>query len=314
VAFLLTILGSSSALPTSERHPAAHVLNIHERFFLIDCGEGTQMQLRKYRIRLGKLHHIFISHVHGDHVFGLYGLLSSLSLLGREYPLHVYAPAHFEAHLRQHLADFDIYLGYELVFHPLHHSRSEKIYEDDRITVETLPLKHRVPTLGFLFREKPRPRNIYPDMIKKYNMSLKQIRQVKNGSDLELDNGTRVLFDELTYSKHVPVSYAYCSDTVYTESFLEKIRNIDVLYHEATYDGTMKKRAVETGHSTSLQAATLARKAGVGKLIMGHFSARYKQIEPLVEEARTIFPHTVAAVDGETYEILPGGSTAAEER
>ncbi len=185
----LTILGSSSALPTSTRSPAAHVLNVHERFFLIDCGEGTQIQLRRLRIRMGRLHHIFISHIHGDHVFGLYGLLSSLSLLGREYPVHLYAPAHFEALLFQHLKDFDIYLGFELVFHPLQCGKSEKIFEDEQMVVETLPLKHRVPCCGFLFREKPGPKNIRKPLIEKYGIPLRMIHRIKAGEDLVLEDG-----------------------------------------------------------------------------------------------------------------------------
>lgn len=263
------------------------------------------MQLRRYRFRLGKIHHIFISHIHGDHVFGLYGLLSTFSLLDRNTPLHLYAPAHFEGICHQHLADFDIHLPYELVFHPLDHRRSEQVYEDELLTVRTIPLRHRVPTCGFLFREKPRLPNIRKEMIDRYKLSLRDIVRIKAGSDLDLDNGTVIPNRDLTYSRHTPVSYAYCSDTAYNEQIVTLLKQVDVLFHEATYAASMSARARETFHSTAAEAAGLAAKAGAGQLILGHFSARYKDTSKLLEEALAIFPRTLAAEDGVTYRIQP---------
>lgn len=301
--FSLTILGSSSALPTSERFPTAQLLNANERFFLIDCGEGTQIQLRRNRIKLGKIHHILISHLHGDHTYGLYGLLSSFNLLGREYPLNIYANPLLEGILNQHFSDFDLHLGYELVFHPLDCSRSERIYEDDRLYIETIPLKHRVPTCGFLFGEKVKSLNIRKAMAERYNLSVKEIQQVKLGEDYTLPDGRVIPNQELTFRKEQPKRYAYCTDTAYTEEYLGKIKGIDLLYHEATYAEDMKGRARETFHSTATEAATLAKKAGVKKLLLGHFSARYKELDQIRDEAARIFREVELAIDNMKVEI-----------
>jgi ribonuclease Z len=303
VSMKLTILGSSSALPTSERYPSAHVLNAHERLFLIDCGEGTQMQMRKNRIRFGKINHIFISHLHGDHIFGLYGLLSTFSLMGRKTPLHLYAPENYDSILHSHLNDFDIHLNFEIDYIPLSGKDPAKILDDKYITVTSFPLEHRVPSFGFIFREKQADRKILKDSIIKYNIPIAQIMSVKKGADFVTSEGKIVKNEDITIAAPEPQSYAYCSDTKYFKRLASYIKGVTVLYHEATFDKSKKKLAVMTGHSTSADAATVASEAEAGALIIGHFSARYKEIEVLVDEAKAIFPGTYEAIDGKTYEI-----------
>jgi len=303
VVFELTILGSSSALPTSQRYPSAHVLNAHERFFLIDCGEGTQIQLRKYNIKYGRIHHIFITHLHGDHVFGLYGMLSSMNLSGRESPLSIYAPAGFQNILISHLSDFDIHLNYEIDFVPLMGKDPSGIYEDKNISVVSFPLKHRVPTFGFLFREKERERNIIKEAISKYSIPVSEIHKIKKGSDFQTPDGKHIPNGEITIDPPEPRSFAYCSDTMYFKRLSSFVRNVDLLYHEATFASDNKELAKKTGHSTAEQAAITARDAGAGKLIIGHFSARYKDVSCLLEEARKIFPDTVAAEEGSVITV-----------
>ncbi|HUX58050.1 MAG TPA: ribonuclease Z [Bacteroidales bacterium] len=299
----LTILGTSSALPTSERYPSAHVLNAHERLFLIDCGEGTQMQLRKYRIRFAKINHIFISHLHGDHVFGLYGLLSSFSLMGRKDPVHLYAPANYLEMLHSHLNDFDIHLSFEIDFIPLSGKDPVKILDDKYITVTSFPLLHRIPTFGFLFREKKSERNVIKECITKYQIPIVRIPAIKKGEDYLTQDGVVIKNEDITLPPSEPVSYAYCSDTKYFKQLASYVKNVSLLYHEATFDKSMKDLAVITGHSTSLDAAKTALDANVGKLLIGHFSSRYRDISFLVEEAKTLFPQTFAAIDGKSFVI-----------
>ena len=299
----LTILGSSSALPTSERYPTAHVLNVHERLFLIDCGEGTQMQIRKNRIRLGKINYIFISHLHGDHVFGLYGLLSTFSLMGRKSPVYLYAPRGYDNILRSHLNDFDIHLDYEIRFTPLSGKDPVRILDNKYITVQAFPLKHRVPSFGFLFREKPHERNMIKARITEYNIPVVRIPAIKKGEDFTLEDGTIIKNEDLTTAPREPLSYAYCSDTGFFSRLSSFVKGVDLLYHEATFDSSLEKLAATTGHSTTLDAARTARDAGVKALIIGHFSSRYKDISFLVDEARTLFPDTVPAIDGQSYEV-----------
>jgi ribonuclease Z len=299
----VTILGSSSALPTSGRYPSAHVLNAHERLFLIDCGEGTQMQLRKTRIRFAKINHIFISHLHGDHIFGLYGLLSTFSLMGRENPIHLYAPEKYEAILKTHLSDFDIKLSFRIDFIPLYGNDPLKILDDKYLTVTSFPLKHRIPAYGFLFREKLSERNIIAECIEKYQIPLVRIPAVKKGEDFITTDGKIIKNEELTLPPRQPLSYAYCSDTKYFKRLASFVKEVTLLYHEATFDKSKADLAEITGHSTTIDAAKTAMDAAVGKLIIGQFSARYKDVTPLVDEARTIFPQTYPAIDGETYEV-----------
>jgi len=303
VSMKLTILGSSSALPTSERYPSAHVLHAHERYFLIDCGEGTQMQLRKNHIRFGKINHIFISHLHGDHVFGLYGILSTFSLMGRINPLHLYAPENYNLILQSHLNDFDIHLNYDIDFVPLKGKDPVKILDDKFITVTSFPLEHRIPSFGFIFREKPADRNIIREYISIYEIPIAKIRAIKKGEDFIKSDGTVIKNETITISPPAPLSYAYCSDTRYFTRLSTYIKGVDLLYLEATFDRNKKDLADLTGHSTTESAALVASEAEVGGLIIGHFSARYKDISALVEEARAIFPMTVPAEDGRTYDV-----------
>lgn len=298
MTFALSILGSSSALPTAKRFPTAHVLNVHERFFLIDCGEGAQIQLRKQKIRLGKIHHIFISHLHGDHYFGLFGLLSSLSLLGRDTDIHIYAPEGLEKLINCQFGHSGHQLLFNVAHHPLSGKGQELIYEDSSMTVSTIPLKHNVPACGFLFREKQKLRNIIKEKIIQYDIPINRMVSIKEGADLILENGVVIPNSELTTDPPPPRSYAYCSDTLYNEEIIPLIRGVDLLYHEATFAADRKERAPETYHSTAAQAATIALKANVKQLVIGHFSARYKDITPLLDEAKSIFANTAAAEDG----------------
>lgn len=299
----LTILGSSSALPTSARNPSAHVLNVHERLYLIDCGEGTQMQMRKYGIRISKINHIFISHLHGDHIFGLYGLLSTFNLMGRTLPINIYAPENYGKILKSHLSDFDIQLSYNINLIPLKGRKPALILDDKYLTVTAFPLKHRVPSFGFLFREKLQDRRIKKEMISLHNIPISKMHGIKKGEDLVKDDGTVVKNEELTIPPPEPLSYAYCSDTRFFKQLPSYVRNVSLIYHEATFDKEKEDLAELTGHSTTTDAATVALKAGAGKLIIGHFSSRYKDVNQLVEEARAIFPETYAAEDGKTYLI-----------
>jgi ribonuclease Z len=299
--FALTILGSSSALPTSTRYPSAHLLNVNERFFLIDCGEGTQMQLRKYKFRFSRINHIFISHLHGDHYFGIFGLLSSFSLLGRTNPLYIYAHSEMENILNFHFKHFP--LGFKVIFHPLNENKAELIFEDKQLTVTSFPLKHRIPSNGFLFKEKQKERNIKKDLIEYYKLSIKDILRIKRGEDFISDEGTLIPNKHLTNPAPVPRSYAYCSDTSFFPQIAINIGSCDLLYHESTFAENFKHNAKETGHSTAKQAAEIAKVSNSKKLILGHFSSRYKDLSIFEAEAREIFQDSYLAVEGQVYEV-----------
>ncbi|HSH50342.1 MAG TPA: ribonuclease Z [Bacteroidales bacterium] len=303
MTFELTILGSSSAVPTSKRNLTAHVLNAHERFFLIDCGEGTQLQIRRNKIRFGKINHIFISHLHGDHIFGLFGLISTFSLLNRQTDLHIYAHSELEKILNQHIEYFERTLPFKIVYHHLQPKKNEIIYEDKKITVETIPLKHRIPTCGFLFKEKPHLRNLKKNVVQQYEIPISKIQNIKEGAGLELAGGKIISNYELTLPPYKQRSYAYCTDTAYWEKIISIIENVDLLFHEATFTEQLRSQAKKTFHSTAKQAATIAQKANARKLIIGHFSARYKDVTPLVDEARKVFNMAFPAEDGEKYVI-----------
>ncbi len=303
----LTILGSSSALPTSERFPSAHVLNVHERLFLIDCGEGTQMQLRRNRIKFSRINNIFLSHLHGDHVFGLYGLLSTLSLMGRKTPLALYAPESYQHILFSHLADFDIHLNYEINFVSLSGKDPVKIFEDKYVTVTAFPLQHRIQSFGFLFNGRKSERNIIKEAITKYKIPTVRIPAIKLGADFLTMDGELINNRDITTDPPEPLSYAYCSDTRYFSRLPAFFKGVTVLFHEATFNEDLKELAALTGHSTTKDAARTALEAGAGTLIIGHFSARYRNITPLVEEARSVFPATIPAIDGKTYDIESSG-------
>lgn len=299
----VTVLGSSSALPTSQRYPSAHVLNAHERLFLIDCGEGTQMQLRKCNIKFSKINDIFISHLHGDHVFGLYGLLSTYNLMGRTSPIRLHAPANYDMMLKSHLGDFDIHLNFGIDFVPLTGNDPCTIYEDKHVSVTSFPLRHRVEAFGFIFREIPADRNIIKEKIEEYSIPSYRIPGIKKGQDFINSDGLVIRNKDITVSPPDPLSYAYCSDTMYFARLSSFVKNVDLLYHEATFDASMTELARKVMHSTTLDAAKTALKANAGTLMIGHFSARYDDVQHLVEEARTIFPSTIAAIDGTTYNV-----------
>lgn len=306
MSFSLTIIGSSSAVPVSGRFPSAHAIKLHERIFLVDCGEGTQMQLRKFDLSFGKINHIFISHLHGDHTFGLFGLLSSFKLLDRKADLHLYANPLLKTILDEHHKYFyQEQFPFPLIFHPFGAGKKQLIFEDDQLEVSTIPLKHSIPSCGFLFREKPPLLNIRKEMIERHRIPVEKINEIKRGMDYIAEDGERIENKKLTFPPYKPRSIAVCSDTRYTESIIPQISGADILYHEATYLDNMRKRADETFHSTARQAGMLARKANVGKLIIGHFSGRYKIPDPIVAEAREEFPNTFSAEEGESHNIRP---------
>jgi ribonuclease Z len=303
--FELTILGCSSATPTSTRNPTAQLLNIAERFFLIDCGEGTQMQLRRFKIKFQRINHIFISHLHGDHYLGLLGLLSSMHLLGRNTVLHLYCPAELQEILEVQYKHSETRLNYAIVYHHHKYMNDEILFEDDKVEVRAIVLNHRIPCSGFLFREKQVPGNISKEMIGKYELTVEEILHLKNGSDLTLENGVLVPNHEIITKKIKPRSYAFCSDTIYDEKLIPYIKDVDLLYHESTFMHEMLDRARQTFHTTALQAGMIATKANVKKLMIGHYSARYKDIGPLLTEAKSIFENTIPAIEGETVTISP---------
>ena len=301
--FELTILGCSSATPTSTRNPSAQLLNIAERFFLIDCGEATQIQLRKYKIKFQRINHIFISHLHGDHYLGLMGLLSSMHLLGRTTEMHLYCPAELEEIIELQNKYSRTVFHFNIIFHPHKYIANDLIFEDEKVVVRTILLNHRIPCCGFLFTEKPLLANISKEILKKYHVPVEQILEIKKGADFITSEGELIPNNELVSNKFKPRSYAYCSDTCYDERIIELIHGVDLLYHEATFMNDRLSRAIETFHSTTLQAATIAQKAQVLKLMIGHYSARYKDLQPLLDEAKTIFNNTILAREGESIII-----------
>ena len=303
MTFSLTILGSNSAIPTPTRNPSAHLLNVNERLYLIDCAEGTQLQIRKFHIHFQRIQRIFISHLHGDHFFGLIGLLNSLHLLGRKEELHLYGPPLLKEILDLQLEASKTTLNYPLFFYPLAFSGYELIYEDEKVSVHSFPLLHSVPTCGFLFREKIQERKIRKEMLAELKIPVTEMQKVKKGEDYVDEQGKVYKNAEITLNPPSPRSYAYCSDTAYTELILPFIRDCDLLYHETTFMQNMAASAHEKQHSTTIEAATLAKKANVRKLLIGHFSARYDDLQPLLEEARTVFRDTIIAEDGMTLSI-----------
>ena len=289
----LTILGFNSAIPTVNSLSTAQFLEMEERAFLIDCGEGTQVQLRKAKARFSKINHIFISHLHGDHCFGLPGLIASFRLLGRETPLHIYAPKGIKEMLETIFRITETHKGFELIYHELESKKSVKIFEDNRLEVFTIPLNHRIYCNGYLFREKPKERHLNMQEISKYpEIETCDYHNLKLGKDFVLSDGYLLKNEVLTTEPTKSVSYAFCSDTRYLETILPIIENVDVLYHEATFLHELKEMADYTGHTTALEAARIARKANVGKLILGHFSNRYHDLNVFTDEAREVFANT----------------------
>ena len=305
MSIAVTILGNASAKPTAHAHPSAQTVNINEQLFLVDAGEGVQRQMFRYGISPLKLRAVFISHLHGDHCFGLFPLLSTLGLYGRRTPLRIYAPRPFGDMLEAHLRLFDRDLPYTPEWVEVDTTKNSMIFENDTVEVWSLPLRHRVPTAGYLFRQK-RPRlNIRKFCIERYGLSIAQIAAAKRGEDIVLDSGETLRNTDLTYLPYQPAAYAYCSDTNYSARLAGMVEGVDLLYHEATYAADARRIAKERGHSTTADAATVAAKASAKRLIIGHFSSRYKDLQPLLEEARAIFPATDIAREGETFTIEP---------
>lgn len=293
--FEVNILGCGSALPTTRHFATSQVVNVRDKLYMIDCGEAAQMQFRRSHLKFSRLNHIFISHLHGDHYFGIMGLLSTIGLLGRTADLHIYSPKGLQELLQAQLDSFYNKLAYKVVFHEFDTKQSSIIFEDRSITITTIPLTHRVPCCGFLIAEKPRPNHIIREMIDYYNVPVYELNRIKNGADFTTSDGSIVLNSILTNPATPPRKYAYCSDTMYNERIIPQIEGVDLLFHEATFAETEEKRAKETMHSTAKEAATIALKANVKKLMIGHFSARYDDEQVLWEEARSVYPQTILA-------------------
>ncbi len=301
--FELRILGSSSALPSSTRVPSAQVIFYNQTPFLIDCAEGTQMQMRKYSVPFGKLKHIFISHLHGDHFYGIFGLLSSFNLLGRKQDLHIYAPEKLKEIIESlHKLNGDE-LKYKVFYHFLKPDTKNLIMENKNLEIYSFPLKHSKPVWGFLFLEKTKLRNIKKEAIQKYDLSIAEIIKIKNGQDLIDENGKLIKNSEITIAAAKTRSYAYCTDTLPIRDLSKYLSEVDLLYHEATFGSDLKDIAKETFHSTPSEAGEIAKLVKAKKLLLGHFSTRYKSIEPLLNQAKNVFENTIAADDGMLIEI-----------
>ena len=299
----LTILGCGSALPTRKNFPSSQLLELREKQYLIDCGEGTQIRMRQKELKINRLNHIFISHLHGDHCFGLIGLISSFGMLNRTSELHIHAQPDLEKLMFPQLKYFCTDLPFKIIFHSINPRKNEMIFEDRTIKVFTIPLKHRVPCCGFLFEEKPRDRHIIREMIDFYNIPTWRIPKIKQGEDFVIESGEIIPNNQLTTACDIPKRFAYCSDTAYSEKIIPIIAGVDCLYHEATFLEEDMIRSSQTEHSTARQAALIAKKANVKKLIIGHFSARYTNLNELLEEAKTVFENTVLGEDLTVYEI-----------
>ena len=301
--FEISILGSSSATPIYQRHPTAQVLNINERLFLIDCGEGTLIQMNRYKIKFHRINHIFISHLHGDHYLGLVGLLSTMHLQGRTSELHIYAQEPLKEIVDVQLKYSETLLRYPLHFHFLDPTKAGLIFEDETIEVKTIILNHRIPCTGFLFTEKAGLRKLIKEKLEEHQIPVTFYHDLKCGKDYKSPEGKIISNATLTNDPKPARVYAFCSDTCYDERILPSIMNVDLLYHEATFLNDKAARAKETFHSTAGQAALIAKKANAKRLIIGHFSARYKNLYPLLEEAREVFSETTLAIEGDSFKI-----------
>ncbi len=299
----LTILGCGSALPTRKNFPSAQLLELRDKQYLIDCGEGTQIRMRQMGVKTARLGHIFISHLHGDHCFGLIGMISSFGMLNRTADLHIHAQPDLEKILKPQLMYFCQDLPFDVIFHNINPRKNEMIYEDRSIQVFTIPLKHRVPCCGFLFEEKPRDRHIIREMIDFYHIPTWRIPKIKQGEDFVTDEGEIIQNNQLTTSPVAPKRFAYCSDTAYSEKIIPMIEGVDCLYHEATFMEDETIHSNQTEHSTARQAGEIARRANVKKLIIGHYSARYNNQIELLDEAKAVFENTVLGEDLTVYEI-----------
>jgi ribonuclease Z len=299
--FAVTILGNNSALPAYDRHPSAQIVTINDQLLLIDCGEGTQMQLSRYKIRRGKLNHIFISHLHGDHYFGLIGLISSMALLNREQPLHLFAPPGLEEIIALQLKVASTTLPYELVFHPL--NKEEVILDTPKFSVETFHTQHRIPCWGFLIKEKKLPRKLDKEKAINLNIPAAFYSSLKMGYDYTAKDGSVVYNKQVTLPNSPAKSYVYCADTIYDERLINIAKNVTMIYHEATYLNGMEERAAARFHSTTAQAASIALNANAGGLLLGHFSSKFEELHDYLKEALEVFPRTQLAIEGVTFRI-----------
>ena len=299
----LIILGCYAATPRTFTNPTSQVLEIRNRLFLIDCGEGTQVQLRKNKIKFSRISHIFISHLHGDHFFGLVGLVSTFMLLNRTSDLHIYGPKGIKEIINLQLRLSNSWTNYGLFFHELESKESEIIFEDEKVIVSTIPLKHRVYTNGFLFKEKISVRKLDLNAVQNYEIDKCYYQKIKNGKDITLDDGQIIENKKLTFDPEPPLSYAFCSDTVYNENIIPIIKEVDVLYHESTFLDSEEALAGKTMHSTAKEAAKIALKANVKQLVLGHYSTRYESIELFKIQAETIFPKILLADDGKSFDF-----------
>jgi ribonuclease Z len=299
----LTILGCYAATPRTITNPTSQVLEIKNRMFLIDCGEGTQVQLRKHKIKFSKINHIFISHLHGDHFYGLIGLVSTFMLLNRTNDLHIYGPKGIKEVITMQLRLSNAWTNYRLYFHELESKESEVIYEDEKVLVKTIPLKHRIYTNGFLFMEKMGERKLNIDAAQNFEIDPVFYQKIKNGKDITLDDGRVIDNLQLTFEPEQPKSYAFCSDTIYDEELVNYIKEVTILYHESTFLESEAEKGVVTMHSTAKEAARIALKAKVEQLILGHYSTRYENIAMFKDEAETIFSNILLADDGVTFEF-----------
>lgn len=301
--FEVHILGCGSALPTARHNSSSQIVRIGNELLMIDCGEGTQLQIRKAHQHFSRINHVFISHLHGDHCFGLIGMISTFGLLGRTMPLHIYAHKTLQTLLTPQLQYFCKGMKYEVIFHDINPDEQQTIYENNNISVTTIPLNHRIPCCGFLISEKPKKRHIIVDMVEFYKIPIYARPKLREGEDYTTPDGEIIPNERLTTAPDPSRSYAYCSDTKPTPEIISQIANIDLLYHEATFANKDKSRAEETYHSTAAQAATIANEAKVKRLVIGHFSSRYDNEETLLAEACEIFPATELASENKTIKI-----------
>lgn len=301
--FQITILGANSALPVHGRYPSAQYIQIQGYHLLMDCGEGTQLRLREVKAKWAKINHVFISHLHGDHFFGLPGFITSMSLLGRQKPLHIYGPLGIKQVLINLFNGCGVQLNYEMIFHEIDSETSTICLDNDKFEVLTIPLDHRVATHGYLFREKPKLRNIIPAKIKEHQLTIDQIKAAKAGNNIQLPDGQTIMNDHLTLDPTPPRSYAYCSDTRYKPNITSIIHGVDLLYHEATYLHERLEMAEYSKHTTALEAGQIAKAAEVKKLMIGHYSSRYDNVTPLREEAQSVFNNTIVALNGKVVDV-----------
>lgn len=301
--FQVTILGCGSAMPTTLHNPPSQLVEMNEKLFMVDCGEGTQLQMRRFKARMSKLHSLFISHLHGDHIFGLPGLISTLSLLGRTNDLNIYAHKEINLLLKPLLIYLGKHIQFKIILHPLNPEGHELLFENRSIRIESFPLKHRIATNGFLFTEKESPRHMIREKMEEYKIPIAQIQYIKAGADYQLEDGTVVPNELLTTPGRPARRYAYCSDTAYSPEIIPRVAGVDLLYHEATFAEGERARAAETYHSTARQAAEIAKAAVVKRLVIGHYSSRYNELGVLLKEAVEVFPNTELAIEGKVFEL-----------